>query len=282
MLVARPKDLLSSGMPHFSDTDHPAEAFAPNGVPWWRLSFWPNSRRPYGDERKLAAWLAFNVEIGETFTMRELREALGDEIVPNSAEHLNRRLRNLRPDGWDVPTNNDDGDLPVGVYRLDALGWHPGSGSARPASGKISQGDRRRVLDRDGRRCVVCGVGAGEPYAREPGSSAALTVGHRVPSARKGQSGVQLSNLQTECKRCNEPVRNELRDPENLEELLPDALKMKKSDLVRLESWVEAGFRITDHVDEVFDRYKRLPEGDRQRLKDAVNRKIGGRGTGRE
>ena len=46
---------------------YPPEAYSDSGVLWWALDTWPGKRRRYGDERKLAAWLAFNIEVGETF-----------------------------------------------------------------------------------------------------------------------------------------------------------------------------------------------------------------------
>src|SRR5690606_1956272 len=203
---------------------YPPEAYSPDGVLWWELRYWPGTRRRFGDEQKTAAWLAFNVTEGETFTMRTLRQALGeDPDTPNSAEHLNRRLRNLRPDGWVVPSNKDDRTLPVGTYRLERKGWHPGLGP-RPKREGISDSKRRRVFDRDSSRCVICGVGRGEPYPDKPETKAVLTVGHRVPRELGGST--DLDNLQTECKRCNEPVRQEMGVPETLSALLPEVRRL--------------------------------------------------------
>ena len=252
-----------------ASNDYPAEAYAPNGILWWKLRYWPGSTtREYGDERKLAAWMAFNVNIGETFTMRDLRTALGGDVIPNDAEHLNRRLRELRKDGWSVPSNKDDRNLPVGTYRLETQGWHPGEGK-RPARNTISQATRRRVLDRDGWRCVVCGVGSGEPYPGEPGTNAVLTAGHRVPNAFGGSSR-DINNLQAECKRCNEPVRQELRSPETLEQVLPDVRRLKKSELETLLSWLVAEHRTRNRLDDVYDRARRLSAGEQDDLEATV------------
>jgi hypothetical protein len=243
---------------------YPPEAYAPSGELWWELETWPGTRRPFGDERKIAAWLAFHVDEGDTFTMRDLRNALGDELIPNDAEHLNRRLRALRPDGWLVPTNKDDRTLPVGVYRLDQKGWHPGLG-ARPRKQLVSQGMRRRILDRDGRRCVVCGVGEGEPYPNEPGTRAVLTVGHRLPQEMGGRSD-DPNNLQAECKRCNEPVRQEMGIPESLDDVLLDVRRLKKDELRRLLAWMQTGHRTRDRLDSVYDRARALSAGEREQL----------------
>lgn len=255
---------------------YPSEAYAPDGRLWWELDKAPGTSRPFGAERKIAAWLYYNKSEGDLFTMRDLRQALGSETIPNDAEHLNRRLRALRPDGWIIPSNKDDRTLPTDTYRVEQKGWHPGLGS-RPKREGVSQGDRRRVLDRDGRRCVVCGVGEGEPYPNEPGTRAALTIGHRTPRERGGSSK-DLNNLQTECKRCNEPVRDEMREPETLEQLLPDVRRMPKGDLQSLLSWLDQGYRTRSKLDAIYDRARALSAGERDDLKSAVRRIIGGGG----
>ncbi|WP_090774197.1 HNH endonuclease signature motif containing protein [Nonomuraea maritima] len=207
--------------------------------------------------------------------MADLRQALGED-APNNAEHLNRRLRNLRPDGWDVPTNKDDRTLPVGTYRLDAKGWHPALGP-RPKRDAVSAGQRRRVFDRDDRRCVVCGVGNGEPYPGEPNSRAALTVGHRIPRELGGST--ELDNLQTECKRCNEPVRQELGLPETLAELLPDVRRLRTQELRTLLSWLQAKHRIRNRVDTVYDRARQLSATEHEQLVRTLHDMLHGSGN---
>jgi hypothetical protein len=244
---------------------YPESAFAPDGTLWWQLDFAPGTRRRFGDEQKLAAWLAFNVELGETFTMKELRQALG-EVVPNHAEHLNRRLRNLRPDGWSIPSNRDDGSLNPDEYRLAAIGWHPGEGRDRPPRATVSLRVQRRVFERDGRRCVICGLGSDEFY--EDGSRVSLTVGHRYPNARRGAA--DENNLQTECRRCNEPVRDELAATETLEDVLPELRLMGREAKSKLESWLLEGRRVRDRTDEIYDRLRRLSSADREAALDAL------------
>ncbi len=106
-----------------SATDFPREAYAPDGLLWWRLTTAPGqAKRQFGDEQKIAAYLACVVGEGGVFTMRLLREALGEETIPNNAEHLNRRLRTLRLDGWDIPSAKDDGSLAHDEYRVSRIG----------------------------------------------------------------------------------------------------------------------------------------------------------------
>lgn len=257
---------------------YPHEAYASDGTLWWKLETHPGKRTPYGGELKLMAWLAFNKHVGDTVTMRELRAALGDGVVPDDAEHLNRRLRALRPrDGWIIPSKNDDGSLPVGVYRIDRKGWHPGTGTPRAPSNAVSQGLRRKVFERDGSRCVVCGVAGGEPYPSEPDSKAVLTVGHIVANDHGGSSK-DANNLRTECKRCNEPVRQEIRPPETLEQVLPDIRKLKSADKQQLLSWFDHGYRTRDRLDEVYDRARQLAPDDKEELKARLRRMVGGNG----
>lgn len=239
------------------------EAYSPTGVAWWLLDKHPGTNKGYGDVRKIAAWLAFNVNIGNTFTMRDLREVLGDAYgKPNAKEHLNRRLRELRPDGWVVFSYRDDRSLPLDGYRLRRIGWHPGLGTDRPPAVRVSGRLRRQVLDRDGRRCVVCGIGPAEPYPGEPESLARLTVGHRVPVGR-ARRAVSADELQTECQRCNEPVRDEAPDPQTVAEVLAQVRGLSRRDRDMLLEWLSQGRRLRTRLDEVHDRVRALTPRER-------------------
>ncbi|MFI7543753.1 HNH endonuclease [Actinoplanes sp. NPDC049599] len=258
--------------------DYPAEAFAEEGrtgrqALWWELKVTPGKPNLlFGAEQKLAAWMAFNLDLGEHFTIRMLREALGSEVVPNDQEHLNRRFRELRKDGWEFPSNKDDRSLPSATYRLDAKGWNPALG-ARPPRNVVSERTRRQVLDRDGWRCVICGIGPNEPYPDGFGT-AYLTVGH-IRSREAGGSSQDLNNLRTECKRCNEPVRNEMRVPQTPEELLPSVRNLTRPELERLLAWLEQGYRGRDRLDDLYDRARMMGFDDREHLKAKVRRTLG-------
>ncbi|MGV0734351.1 hypothetical protein [Mycolicibacter sinensis] len=89
-----------------------------DGVYWWKLQSWPGTKQRFGGEPKLAAFLYFNVEVSDSFTMRQLREALGEEDTPDAAEHLNRRLRNLRKQGWRFRSYKDQAGQAVDTYVL--------------------------------------------------------------------------------------------------------------------------------------------------------------------
>lgn len=248
---------------------YPPEACAPNGKLWWELAFAPGTSRPYGVERKLAAWLRFNKKVGDTFTTKEARAALGEPDMPNADEHFQRRLRQLRDkDGWVIPSRKYDASLEPEQYRVDKIGWYPGCGHERPKKPSISRSKRRAVFDRDGWMCVVCGARSGEPRIDDPDKSVALTVGHVLSNDFGG--GAEIRNLRAECSDCNEPKRSEGRKPESPEEIATAARRLSKADRVRLAEWVNAGRYIRGKAEEVYDRYRQLAPGDQEIATSAI------------
>lgn len=257
---------------HNPESEYPAEAYAEDGVLWWELEHEPGGKRKFGAERKIAAWLAFNRDKGETFTMRDLRDALGTDATPNADEHLNRRMRRLRADGWEITSNAGDKSLPIDAYRIDAKGWHPGQGP-RPKADAISKRLEREVFERDGYRCVICGVGRGEPYPGKPDSHAVITVGHRQAREHKGSSK-DPDNLETQCKPHNEPVREELL-PESLDEVLIGLKRLKREELEKLETWLSQDYRSRDRLDVIHDRARSLSPDERQEFLVEVRKRLG-------
>ena len=249
---------------------YPAAAYAADGTLWWKLKTYPGTKRKYGVEPKLMAWLAFNKQVGDVFTTKEVRAALGKNDIPNDDEHFQRRLRELRKDGWDIPSTKYDRNLNPEHYRIDAVGWHPGLGTARPARRRISDKLRREVLDRDGWRCRVCGVGSGEPYDDEPGTKAQLQAGHILSDEFGGAP--TIDNLRAECSRCNEPVRSDLSKPESTDEIITAARSLKAAELRRLSEWVSAGMRVRDRVDVLYDRIRQLPNDAQDEARTAIVR----------
>ncbi|MGP3971369.1 HNH endonuclease [Streptomyces sp. 6N223] len=243
---------------------------APDGTPWWELTIVPGTRaKPFGQERRLAAWLWFNKEIGDTFTMNELREALGQDIVGKS-EHLNRRLRTLRAVGWVVPSHNDDGSLKPGEYRVEVKGARYWLDEDRRAHRRFAPSARvrRLVIDRDGGRCAICGIANGESYPGEPSSKARLTIGHRVPQERLRARGAtdDIDNWRTECARCNEPVRDEIPDPRQYDEVLAQVRRLSRSNKRTLLNWLQRGERTRSELDRVYDHARILTHGEKEDL----------------
>lgn len=255
---------------------YPPDAYAPNGVLWWKLKVTPGTRRqPYGDENKLAAWLAFNRAVGETFTMRQLRTALGEEKTPNYAEHLNRRLRTLRArDGWEIPSARDDGTLGSDEYRVKTIGWHPGTGRPRAKTDLPSEKVRREVFERDKETCQVCGVISGEPYDDLPGRTARMTLGHRVPGNRLS-GNASADDLRAECSRCNESLRDLVFNPVTLPELEPRVAALSRKDKERLLDWLEAGRRSQAREEIIYAEARRLSTQERRCLITKLRRMTG-------
>ncbi|MGD1282056.1 HNH endonuclease [Mycobacterium seoulense] len=232
-------------------------------TPWWKLTVTPGSKGRFGGEKRIAAYLYFNVDVGGTFTMRQLREALGEEDTPEQAEHLNRRLRNLKPQGWRFTSYKDQYGQAMDEYVLQEKGnklWL-GERTKRPT---ISNALKRQVYERDLNRCVICGVGAGEPYPGEPGTAARLTVGHRTAGARHGAASVD--NLQTECARCNEPVGDTPPNPEVLGEVMASVKQLGAADKAALLAWLESGYRHRSKVDFAYDRTRKLAVSEKEQV----------------
>jgi 5-methylcytosine-specific restriction endonuclease McrA len=257
------------------DREYGADAYSPDDVLWWRLKMTPGTKRPFGDEQKISAYLACHVGREGIFTMKDLRAALGEDAFPNSAEHLNRRLRNLRlRDKWVIPSAKDDGNLAHDQYQVRVIGWHPGTGLPRPKNDAPSESTRRKVLARDKSVCQVCFTPGGEPYADLPEKLARLTLGHRVPGKRL-DSTATVDDLQTECARCNESVRDELFDPVTLPEVLPILRMLRRQDKKTLLLWIESGGRSPSRVEQAFADFRRLSQTERDTATSVLRRMVG-------
>lgn len=240
-----------------------------HGLPWWRPQITPGMKqRKLGGEKRIAAYLNFNVAVGEEFTMRQLREELGREDVAEGAEQLNRRLRNLRPDGWRIASYKDDRSLAAHTYRLDHIGTRVWLGE-RNKRDVISAKARRLVFERDNLTCAVCGIAKGDEYHEFPSRTARMTVGHRVPGERLG--GASVDELQAECAMCNEPLRDEIPDPETYAEVLPEVRSLKTAELRELRAWLQSGRRSRSKVERVYGRIRRLSQTDREEMARKVS-----------
>ncbi|MFA7753901.1 HNH endonuclease [Streptomyces sp. NRRL B-2790] len=201
--------------------------------------------------------------------MNELRDALGPDIIGRS-EHLNRRLRTLRAAGWAIPSYKDDASLRPDEYRLQTKGARYWLDDDRQAYKRFapSARARREVIDRDGRRCVVCGIAAGESYPGEPSNKARLTIGHRVPQERLRTRGAadDINNWRTECARCNEPMRDELPDPRRYDEVLAQVRRMSRGSKGTLLLWLRQGERTRSELDRVYDLARTLTHNEQQDL----------------
>ena len=253
------------------DRRFPDDAYAPDGTPWWRLTTRPETKQAFGQTGRLAAWLWFDKELGATFTLPEARAALGSGL--SQSQHFDRRLRELREAGWTIPSGRDAGaGLRNDEYRLDGRGVKLWLDEERAKVEKFAPSAkvRRKAFERDGFRCVLCGVAAREPYPAEPGTSVRLTVGHRVPQERLRQYGQRdnTDNWRTECARCNEAVRDAVPDPRTFEETLPLVKALAKQEKAMLFDWLQRRERVRSELDRVYDEVRMLSENERERMLD--------------
>lgn len=228
--------------------EYPDAAYhKPTGKLWWELREGdPNSRGATGSRARMASWLFWNMEIGGTFTTKQLRRELQDDH-----EHFQRRQRELKKIGWKYITSKNVPDL-GDVCILQEKGWWPGANEPKPAEDLIHANVRRQVFERDGRCCVICGRAAGEP--QPDGSTTVLTVGHVVPSSHGGTA--TLGNLQTECSQCNETMRantGAYANPLSIVEMVKD---LRLSERKELFEWIELGSRQRSKVEDVYQQYR--------------------------
>ena len=85
-----------------------------------------------------------------------------------------------------------------------------------------------------------------------------MTVGHRIPNQRLGTA--TLDNVQTECARCNETIRNLLEDPETFDSLKPLLDALSQDELRELNSWISDGKRRLSNLDLAYSKYHALNE----------------------
>src|SRR5687768_10019509 len=114
------------------------------------LPAWQTSTR--GARVRAAMWLAQEVGEGGAFRKAQLREAFP------GVEQIDRRMRELREDGWIFATSREDLSLAQDELRLVHIGsavWD--ESYRRQVSSSISPGQRKAVLSADGFACRLCG-----------------------------------------------------------------------------------------------------------------------------
>jgi hypothetical protein len=212
----------------------------------------PNWRESSSGARiRAALWLATEVGEGGKFTKSELRAAFPDY------EQIDRRVRDLRPEGWEIATYREDRSLLQDELRLVAIGgavWE--SNYRSKATMAISDRRRREVFLADGYSCVYCGVTAGEEYADDPLKTARLLVG-RIRSTAGA-----APELVTTCARCHSALANGEVDADAIAAM--KALNGCERDEFR--SWVRIGTRPRSKLERLWGRYKTLPEESRSEI----------------
>ncbi|MEU1674983.1 HNH endonuclease signature motif containing protein [Streptomyces roseifaciens] len=216
----------------------------------------------------MAAYLA-SVGEGEKFTKLELFAN-----VPGVAQ-ADRRMRDLRTMGWKIDNYKVNADLLPDEYLLVRIGIRIDLGESAPRTVRknITGPKRRRVMERDGNTCQVCGIRAGADYWDAPDRNAVLSIGHIIPISAGGSD--DDDNLRAECQRCNDESRNNTKNPPKREQVAITVSSLKtRKDKQRLYSWMLAGRRTADDVDSAFIEWSRLSRIDRLEVMNELGGQI--------
>lgn len=222
------------------------------------LPAWDDTSTRYGTKIRVALWLLSVVGEGNLFTKAQLRDSFP------GVEQVDRRMRDLRPHGWQILTNKEDASLSPNELRFIKAGeevWDPRKATA--AGDTLSNKQRMAVFAGDDFMCVFCGITGGEVYPESAHDAAQLTVTRRPVELNDGKTVIQYV---TECRRCKagspaNPVTRLLEVIDNISALSSDERET-------LASWIASGRRRPDSVDRIWSEYRRLPADARESISD--------------
>lgn len=209
-----------------------------------------------GSRNRVALWLDAEVGVGGVFTKAQLRDAFP------RVEQIDRRMRDLRREGWVITTYREDRTLEPDELRLVERGgavWEPAYRSSH--AGRIPDKVRNAILSADGFRCVRCGIGAGDAYADDVHHRAQLSV-----AQIEGSDG-DVERLLTVCDRCRK-ARGE--PSPDAGEVLDRVSKLSDSERAQLRGWMLLDIRQEDPVDATWVLYRQLSATDRARVQRAL------------
>jgi hypothetical protein len=202
-----------------------------------------------GSKIRAALWLASEVGVGSTFTKSQLRAAFP------SVEQIDRRVRDLRAEGWVIATYREDRSLAQDELRLVSVGgavWEPGY---RSRSAAATDRERRATLAADGYVCRYCGIGAGEGYPDDPLRTAKLSAA-AVP-------GGDVPARITLCDRCLAAAAK----PEDASAVIREIEALDAGDRALLNVWVLRDERPRTVPERLWGRYRRLPADARESIR---------------
>jgi hypothetical protein len=199
--------------------------------------------------KRIALWLHEEVTPSGVFTKQQMRNALSTPQKEEQDEQLDRRMRDLRDEGWVISTYREDRSLTQRQLRLVQEGgalWQDGYQSRK---GKVPTARQRQtVFAADDYMCRFCGIGAGERYPEDTLRTAKLTVS-------SGGYG-----LVTCCDHCR-AGRPEIG---SADEVLSALAQLSEDERAAFKGWIAAGRRNIDAVTRLWTRYNQLPHEQRQ------------------
>ncbi|MFY7066696.1 hypothetical protein ACOQFV_12620 [Nocardiopsis changdeensis] len=222
---------------------------------------WNDPELRAGTKIKVALWLLDEVGEGNFFTKAQLREAFP------GVEQVDRRMRDLRANGWVINTNREDPGLPLNTLCFVRAGdavWDPRA--RRSAPQEISSKERAAVIAADDYMCTVCGIAGGEEYPdSRRGETAQLSV-----SARKEtlEDGSVEQRYVTQCKRCKAGGAQEAAP--QLQDVLTALDMLSAAEREELAQWVRRGRRSPRRVEQLWTEFRRLPSGSRAFVADRL------------
>jgi hypothetical protein len=218
------------------------------------LPAWQTSAK--GARVRAALWLVQEVGEGGAFRKAQLRDAFP------GVEQIDRRMRELREDGWIFATSREDLSLAQDELRLVHIGgaiWD--ESYRRPARSPVSPSERKAVLSADGFACRFCGIAAGEFFPDDPLRSAKLSV------ARMGRDSEPA--FLTLCDKC--VVAAPGASPDESDTIARDAERLSADDRDTLLRWMERDERERTALDRIWARWRALPHQEREQVRSRIS-----------
>lgn len=223
-------------------------------IPDWRTA-------PIGTRSRVALWLTSEVGADGVFTKAQLRDAF-----PN-VEQIDRRMRDLRTEGWVIATYREDRTLEPDELRLVKRGgdvWVRGYQAQQAAA--VPDKVRNATISADGFRCVRCGIGAGDAYVDDLHHRAQLSV-FKAGADTEGRPGQQLITL---CDRCRRGLVEA--GATTAEQLLWLLKRLDADQLLRFKGWVRFDVRQQDPASALWAMYRQLPAEQRALVQRELGR----------
>lgn len=207
-----------------------------------------------GTRRRVAIWLISEVGEGGAFSKADLRSAFP------GIEQIDRRMRDLRQDGWNIATYREDRSLSQDQLRLVKIGGHVWQeGYVSPSIAAITDKQRGETLAADGYVCRICGIAAGETYPEDSLRTAKLAVERCA-----GQFGDAL--LRTLCDRCLRGGKTH----SGIQEFLSEIANLDPQSSREISEWIAAGHRDPSPVDRIWGRFLSMPSELRALIADQL------------